>query len=158
MRAQREIIVRTIKKEGWKADEYKQWQKYEDEMTPKERYNLGMALFEDIKARKKKEQLERFEKECQSEFDKYLDEWAPFVPRRYSRECPFHELKLLWKETEIDKQRVYHHMKNRTLDQINISTRTDQMVYGSRLKEPPIWVRLAPKKINDMEVLQEALG
>ena len=52
-RAQKEVIIRTIKKEGWKAVEAKLWQKYEDEMTPKERYNLGLALFDDIKERKK---------------------------------------------------------------------------------------------------------
>ena len=49
-------------------------------------------------------------------------------------------------------------MKNTTLDQINITARTDQLVYGARLTKPPIWVRNAPTKINDMEVLQEALG
>ena len=49
-------------------------------------------------------------------------------------------------------------MKCPSLDKINITTRTEHLVYGSRLPEPPIWVRNAPKKINDMEVLQEALG
>ena len=33
-RAQKEVIIRTIKKKSWKAVEAKLWQKYEDEMTP----------------------------------------------------------------------------------------------------------------------------